>query len=291
MASGRHRVVLEFLSRLSLRFDGVPSFERGFVEMRGADLYYEALGEGEPLILLHDFLMDHRTWDPQFEALAKKYRVIRYDARGHGLSRQAGSPYRYWQDLDRLAEHLGLGRVHLMGLSLGSRTAIDFALERPERLRSLILVAPGVGGYRLQGEDYAANRQQEIAAWRKRDTAGRIEAFLRSWADGHRSPDEVDPAMREQVRRMVAGNLEGSSRPNEVPPTGAPAGERLGEIHAPTLLLAGSLALSDVHAVTDLLAGGIEGAKKVEIAGAAHMVNMERAGELNRIVLEFLAQR
>ncbi len=286
-----NRAVLEFLSRISLRFDGVPSFERGFVEVPGADLYYEALGEGEPLILLHGFLLDHRMWDPQFEALARKYRVIRYDARGHGLSRHAGAPYRHWQDLDGLGSELGLGRVHVMGLALGGSTAVDFALERGEKVRSLILLAPWLGGYRLEGEDYLANRKQEVAAWWQRDTEGRIEAFLRSWADGHRSPDEVDPAVREQVRGMVAANLRWSSRPNEAALPGPPARERLAEIQAPTLVVAGGLDLSDIHAITDLLAGQIAGAKKVEIAGAAHMANMERTGEINRIVLELLSQR
>ncbi len=286
-----NQAVLEFLSRVSLRFDGVPTFERGFVKVPGAELYYEALGEGEPLILLHRFLLDHRMWDPQFEALAVKYRVIRYDARGHGLSRHAGAPYRHWQDLDGLVEDLGLGRVHVMGLSLGGGTAVDFALERPEQVRSLITIASDLGGYRLKGEDYLANRKQEIAAWWKGDVAARIEAFQRSWTDGHRSPDEVDPAVREQVRRMVAANLRWSTRPNESSAPGAPALERLAEIHVPTLLFAGSLDMSDVHTKIDLLAGQIQGAKKVEIPGAAHMVNMEQAGELNRIVLEFLSRR
>ncbi len=286
-----NQVVLEFLSRISLRFDGVPSFERGFVKVRGAELYWEALGEGEPLILLHGFLLDHRMWDPQFEALARKYRMIRYDARGHGLSRHAGSPYRHWEDLNGLVEDLGLGRVHVMGLGLGGGTAVDFALERPEKVRSLIPIASDLGGYKRQGEDYFANRKQEIAAWRNGDVAARIEAFQRYSTDGHRSPDEVDPTMREQVRRMVAANLRVSTRPSEKPLPGAPALERLAEIHVPTLLVAGSLDMSDVHTKTGLLASQIEGAMKVEIDGAAHMVNMERADELNRIVLEFMSRR
>ena len=90
---------------------------------------------------------------------------------------------------------------------------------------------------------------------------------------------------------MVATNLRWSTRPNEKPPTGPPARDRLAEIHTPTLLVVGSHDMSDIHAITDLLAGEIEGAKKVEIAGVAHMVNLERADELNRIVLEFLSQR
>ncbi|MCP3959165.1 MAG: alpha/beta fold hydrolase [bacterium] len=285
-----NQVVLEFLSLLSLRFDGVASFERGFGKVRGAELYYESLGEGEPLILLHGRLLDHRMWDPQFEVLARKYRVIRYDARGHGLSHHAGSPYRYWEDLSGLLEDLGLEQAHVMGLSLGGGTAIDFALEQPEKVRSLIPIVPELDGYKYQGEDYLANREQEVAAWQKQDDPARIEAFQRSWTDGHRSPDEVDPALREQLRRMIAGNLRRPRRPSEEP-AGAPARERLAELHAPTLLVVGSLDLSDVHTVTGLLAGQIEGAKKVEIAGGAHMVNMEQADELNRIVLEFLSQR
>lgn len=287
-----NEAVLAFLSQISLRLDGAPSFERGFSRVRGAALYYEALGEGEPLILLHGELLDHRMWDPQFEALARKFRVIRFDARGHGLSRHYGSPYRPWEDLDALVENLGLGRVHVMGLSEGGAAAIDFALERPEKVRSLIAVSSDLKGYRLQGEDYAAKRKLEIAAWREGSIADQVEAFQRSWTDGHRTPDEVDPPVRERVRRMLAEHLRWSDRfGREKPTRGAPALERLAEIHAPTLVVTGSLDLSDVHAIAALLAEEIEGAKRVEVSGVAHMVNLEKAEELNRVVLGFLSRR
>ena len=113
-------------------------------------LYYEGAGEGEALVFLHGFTLDRRMWRPQVEHFRDRYHVITPDARGHGLSDAPLSGYsraHRVQDLAQLIDHLKIDSLHLVGLSMGGATAIGYALEHQERLKSLTLVSTGAAGY------------------------------------------------------------------------------------------------------------------------------------------------
>jgi pimeloyl-ACP methyl ester carboxylesterase len=88
--------------------------EAGFTEVNGTQLYYEALGEGHPLVLIHGGYMDRRMWDDQFYAFAEHYRVIRYDVRGFGKSELPQVPYADRQDLYDLLNYLGVEKAYLL---------------------------------------------------------------------------------------------------------------------------------------------------------------------------------
>src|SRR5947208_6867645 len=103
----------------------------GFIEVSGTSLYYEEMGEGHPLVLIHGGYMDRRMWDDQFAIFAEQYRVIRYDVRGFGKSALPTVPYADRQDLYELLTALGVQSAYLLGLSLGGVIAVDFALEHP----------------------------------------------------------------------------------------------------------------------------------------------------------------
>jgi 3-oxoadipate enol-lactonase len=78
----------------------------GFEEVSGARLYFEISGRGEPVVLVHAGIADHRMWDPQVAALASAYQVLNYDMRGFGRSGMAGGPYSHHGDLRDLLNHL-----------------------------------------------------------------------------------------------------------------------------------------------------------------------------------------
>ena len=123
--------------------------DTGRVAVDGGTLYYEARGSGPAVVLLHGGGLDLGMWDPQVEPLARSFRVIRYDARGHGRSTARMGPYSTLEDLRRLLDHLGVARAHLVGLSMGAGVALDFAINHPERVSKLALVStsgppPGV---------------------------------------------------------------------------------------------------------------------------------------------------
>jgi 3-oxoadipate enol-lactonase len=113
-------------------------------------IYYEGAGEGEALVFLHGFTLDRRMWQPQVEFFRDRYYVITPDARGHGLSDAPLSGYsrvHRVQDLAHLIDQLKIESFHLVGLSMGGSTAIGYALEHQERLKSLTLVSTGAAGY------------------------------------------------------------------------------------------------------------------------------------------------
>ncbi len=169
---------------------------------------------------------------------------------------------------------------------MGGGIAIDFTLAYPMMVDALIPVASAVGGY--VGSDTTGQQWAEIgAALAKGDLPGAVELTLRMWVDGpKRSPNQVDPTVRERVREMIAHYF---TRPQvDSQPLEPPAISRLAEIRVPTFTIVGDGDLPDVLAQADLLHRGIAGARKVVMPGLAHVLNMERPAEFNQHVLEFL---
>jgi 3-oxoadipate enol-lactonase len=264
----------------------VEKVETGYAEFGHSRIYYEIKGTGEPLVLIHGGLLDCRMWDDQFEVLAERYRVIRYDASGHGRSATPPDAYHDHEDLDALMAALSIDRAVIMGLSFGGRVAIDYALEHPDRVVAVVAAGPGLGGFRFDSEEVLEGRQELIEAWGRGEWDRVVELFQRSWTDGpYRSPEEVDPAVREKVRVMTRTGIENAAEGRTMDP---PAIDRLDELRMPTLVVVGELDMPDIHEIAELLVAANPNAEKTVIEGVAHMVNMEKPEEFNRVVLEYL---
>jgi 3-oxoadipate enol-lactonase len=267
----------------------------GFAQVNGTRLYYEMAGEGYPLVLMHGGIMDSTMWDDQFEAFAQRYRVIRYDLRGFGQSDLpfGPEPISMRGDLRALLAFLGIDRANVLGISMAGSIAIDFTLDYPDMVNTLILVAPGVNGYdydSIESEDEKAMFKEIEAAFESNDLEHAVELETCAWVDGpHRTPEQVDPQVRKRAYNM---NLQNNRRSVgiEWPATQKltpPAIERLAEIRVPTLLIIGD---GDVHeqvTLIDVLATKIPGAQKAVMQGVAHVPNMERPAEFNQLVLDF----
>lgn len=265
----------------------------GSVDLNGTKIYYEVVGDGQPLVLLHAGLTTSEMWDAQWETFAHSYRVIRYDLRGCGWSRRPPGPFSPREDLSQLLSFMGIERATLVGASLGGQLAIDFTLEHPERVAALILIGAGVSG--IQPSAFVQARSKEIDAMAANGyIAQAVELTLQLWVDGpRRSVEHVDPTLREQVRQMTTRNVERAagldqSQPLPLEP---PALSRLGEIQVPTLVVVGDQDVPDTLAAADLLARGIRGAQKAVMLGAAHLPSMEQPEQFNRLVAEFLRSR
>ncbi|HEX7315591.1 MAG TPA: alpha/beta hydrolase [Pyrinomonadaceae bacterium] len=259
---------------------------RGIAEVNGASLHFELAGEGRPLVLLHAGICDGRMWDGQFDAFAAQRRVLRYDRRGFGRTTQGAGAFTHVEDLKALLSRLNLGRVTLVGCSQGAKIALDLALERPDVVDSLVLVAPAVSGYA-----YAAPPPPQYEEIERADAAGDVERVneleLQIWVDGpRRSSGEVEQVVRELVREMNLAALNASV--GEEQPSSVEAAGRLNEVSVPTLVVVGDLDTTRTLEAADALAKGIHGARLEVIRGTAHLPNMERPEEFNRIVLEFL---
>ncbi|HRN71221.1 MAG TPA: alpha/beta hydrolase, partial [Candidatus Woesebacteria bacterium] len=98
---------------------------------------YSDIKSLETLVFLHGFSLDHRMWEPQIEEFSSKFNVLVYDLRGYGKSSMPNQNYSHYDDLFHLLNHLDIKQVHLIGLSMGGRVAIDFTLEHPEKVKTM----------------------------------------------------------------------------------------------------------------------------------------------------------
>jgi 2-hydroxy-6-oxonona-2,4-dienedioate hydrolase len=260
--------------------------QTGFADFEGARLYYEIAGDGPNLVLAHAGFVDCRMWDEQFQVFARQYRVLRYDQRGFGKSPLTPGPFSHRRDLTNLLKFLGIERAHLVGCSMGAGMLIDFTLEHPEMADSLVLVSSALSGYKFHGE-MPKPLQELTAALQKNDLDRTAELAVQIWIDGpRRTPDQVDRRVRERAREMSKTALTNLFVVQE--PLTPPAIERLNELAAPTLVIIGELDDPSIAMIGDLLSDQIQGAQRVTLPGAAHLPNLEKPGEFNQMVLDFI---
>jgi 3-oxoadipate enol-lactonase len=262
----------------------------GFINIGETQIYYEEMGKGKPLVMIHGGLLDRRMWDDQFSAFAASNRVVRYDARGHGLSKAPSGTFSHHKDLRKLLDQIKIEKAVIMGLSMGGYIAVDFALAYPERVSALILAAPGLTGYNFESEPAKKNDELINKAVQDKDLKMVVEYFQRAWTDGpNRTPEKVNPSVREKVRQMAIGSIQNWNAESREIRLEPPAIDRLTEIRVPTLVVVGDLDMPDIMEIVGLIEKNVKGAQKAIIKDTAHMVNMEKPKEFNRIILNFLS--
>lgn len=116
----------------------------------GVNLYYEEVGEGTPIVFVHEYAGDHRSWEPQMRHFGRRYRCITYAARGYTPSDVPESPQAYGQDRARedirsVLDGLGIDAAHVVGLSMGGFAALHFGFHHPDRALSLTVAGCGYG--------------------------------------------------------------------------------------------------------------------------------------------------
>ena len=262
------------------------------IDTNGIVTFYEDAGRGEPIVLVHGHAADLRLWDLQVPALvAAGYRVICYDVRGHGRSTAPPSGYT-WQnytfDLRGLLDGLTIAvpRAHVVGLSMGGGIALQFALDFPDRVLSLVLVDSTLPGFDYSPE-FAGIIEELVAAVR---AEGPRAAFERLWLahslfDGVRRFPE-----RFELIRTMALEYAAADYLDETPstPPERQAVDRLAELRAPTLVLVGELDIPDFQIIAEILAGNIAARLQV-IADSGHIPPLEQPQAFNQALLGFLS--
>ena len=258
------------------------------IQINGADFYYELAGSGPPVVLLHAGIADSRMWDLQFEAFAAAgHTVLRYDQRGYGRTVPVPGSYIPREDLRVMLKALGIERPSLVGCSMGSRTALDFALRYPDRLDRLVLTAPSVYDFRYTGPPSPLSAQIEMAELDD-DLARVNELEIQMWVDGpRRRPEQVAAWVRELALEMNGLALANEGIGREEPP---PAVEgRLLTLRPPVLVVVGEEDTHRTRATADWLLRQMPAARRVDLPDAGHLPNMEQAAGYNAAVLGFLA--
>ncbi len=242
------------------------------------DLWYDETGDGPPLVLLHEGVVDSRIWEPVVPLLAERHRVIRYDQRGFGRSPMPNGPYSVVDDLISVLDAAGVERAALAGASRGGNIALTAAVERPERVSALILLGSALPGAQLN-VDWTPD---QIGRWEQAeagdDWAAMAELDMEAWA-----PMGADA----ELRAMFLENAVGSN--SEDPATDEPVADRVSGITAPTLVVTAGRDVRGINEIGDRLARDIPGARSAVIEEADHMMPWRAPEELSQLTLDFLS--
>ena len=243
-------------------------------------LWYDRTGAGEPVVLLHEGVVDSRSWAPVVPALAEQFEVVTYDQRAYGRSDGWNGPYSQVDDLTGVLDELGIAQAALVGASRGGRIALDTALSQPARVTKLALVAAGLAGHPLNVEVTPEQEARWDAAEADGDMATLAEIDLEVWA-----PLGAD----EELRRLFHDNVEASNASDPAVPVEPPAAARLGEVWIPVLVVTGDHDVPGINEIGDVLEREIEGAQRVVIPKADHMIAWRAPEQLSAALIAFLA--
>lgn len=180
------------------------SARQGLLSLEDARLFYEVVGSGEPIVIVHGGPgLDHRYLQPGLDALATRHTLIYYDQRGTGRSaaelvESVINFDAFVEDIDALRETLGYERISVLGHSFGSLIALEYTRRYPDRTRALILMSPVEPGSRYREE--TARRQEERASAELREE---MEELRRSEAFAARDPATLSRFYRLAFRPVV----------------------------------------------------------------------------------------
>jgi 3-oxoadipate enol-lactonase len=251
------------------------------------EVSHELLGpDGAPVVVLSCSLGTDRTmWDPQLPALAERYRVLRYDLRGHGVSPAPASPYAIsdlGQDLLALLDRLEIERAALCGASIGAMTSIWVAARAPERVRRMVLCCTSARFGPEASRTYRGRAELVLEQGVEPVADGALERWF-------------TPAFRQAQPELMARIRQGLTSTSSQGYAGCCAALAaldlrgdLGSVDAPTLVIA---AAQDPATPSDhgrLIADGIPDARFELIDGAAHLASIEKAEQVTPLIREFI---
>lgn len=262
-----------------------------FITCLDNQIYYETVGEGEPIVLAHGGYLDSRMWDDQFIFFANKgYKVIRFDSYAHGKTIDGNNTPFLHEIVQTLMDSLSIKKANFIGLSMGGVTLIECALECPQYIKKMILVSTGINGYEW-GKDklFLPNLMKQLECINNQDTLGAAEAFLKSWTDGpYRKPEDISTEIREKNKQIILERFRIHGLRKNALQSYPKAITRYTEISCPTLIVLGEKDMPSIHEISKMLNEGISGSKLLTIPESAHMVNMEFPEMFNQKILEFI---
>ena len=247
---------------------------------------FDTGGGGEPVVLAHAIGCDARMWERLVPVLRDRFRVLAFDARGHGGSAVTPRPYTLAglaADFVRALDARGIERAHWVGLSMGGMIGQAFALHHPARLMRLVL-ANTTSGYGPDGPKMWEARAKAV-------TEGGMAAIKdlvmqRYFSEEFRAahPEVVEKTGKRFLEVPVEGYAGCCDAIRDLDFT-----DRLGQINARTLVIAGEKDAGTPVAMSEAIAARIPGARLAVIPGAAHLSAVEKPDEFNALVRQFLA--
>jgi 3-oxoadipate enol-lactonase len=249
------------------------------------NVFYEKRGEGEPVLLIHGLGSSTEDWDPQVEALDGAFTVITYDVRGHGKTSKPGGKYtvpQFAEDAAKLIRHLGLGPMHVIGLSMGGMIGFQLTVDHPELVRSLIIVNSGPEMIlRSWKEKLSIVQRRLIVRMMGMRKMGEVLA-------GRLLPAPEHGALRATFAERWARNDKSAYLRALSALVGWSVMARLPAIACPVLVVSGDLDYTPVAWKRDYTAR-MPHASLIVIPDARHMMTVERPAPSHDAIIPFLS--
>jgi pimeloyl-ACP methyl ester carboxylesterase len=261
----------------------------------GVDLHYIEAGEGTPLLFVHEFAGDARSWEPQMRFFARRYRCIAFHARGYPPSSVPTSPTSYSQDratddIAAVIKALKLAPAHVVGLSMGAFATLHLGLRHPHLARSLTAAGVGYGA----SPDKRAQFQAEIDGSVAKLRAGGIEKFATIYAHGPTRLvfEEKDPrGFAEFEAQMAEHSTEGSALTmlgvQRERPSLFELEAQFRKLKLPTLVIAGDEDDPTLEPAL-YLKRTITSSALLVMPKCGHTMNLEDPDAFNRALLDFI---
>lgn len=260
-------------------------------------LHYEEVGQGTPILFVHEFAGDHRSWEPQLREFGKRCRCIAYAFRGYTPSDvpASGEAYSYlhvMHDAVAVLDHLKIDAAHLVGLSMGGYTTLQVALNHPARVRSMTLAGTGSGSERAYTEPFHKNSRDLALVFEREGSA----AVAKTYGNGPaRMPFLLkDPrGFAEFAKRLAEHDAQGSAHMSRGFQGARPSlydfEKEIRKLNIPALIVVGD---EDDRCIEPslFLKSTIAASGLVMFPKTGHLVNLEEPDLFNRVVGDFLTR-
>jgi pimeloyl-ACP methyl ester carboxylesterase len=260
----------------------------------GVRLYCEETGSGEPVVFVHEFAGDCRSWEAQLRYFGRFYRAIAYNARGYPPSDVPAALERYSQaraadDIAAVLAGLGLAKAHVVGLSMGGFATLHFGIRHAAQARSLVIAGCGYGAAAAERATFQA-ASEAVAARIERDGWPEVAKTYAVGAARVQFQNKDRRGWEEFAERLAAHSALGSAMTLRGVQARRPSlwdlTAEMQRIAAPTLIVTGdedeSCLLPGILMKRSIPAAGL-----VVMPKAGHLVNLEDPDLFNRTLLEF----
>lgn len=264
-----------------------------YYDIDDASYYFEIEGHGTPIVLLHGFTGSSETWAPFVDHLKDEYQLITVDLPGHGKTRThtPRTMERCCSDLAQLLDNLHVTHFHLIGYSMGGRTALSFAMRYPEKLKTLILESASPGLKLKEDREHRMINDHKLAE--KIETEG-IRSFTDFWENIplFHTQKNLPDSVKEKIRReRLNQNESGLSESLRYMGTGVQPSwwERLGSLLIPVLLIVGEHDLKFVK-INEEMKNLFPFAELKRVEDAGHAIHIEKPDIFKKLVSSFIKE-
>jgi len=269
----------------------VPALAAGqsrMLNVGDASIRYEVTGQGPAIVFVHGWAQDLSIWDEQARAFAPQYRVLRFDRRGFGESTGYADQSADPADLLALLDSLGIPNAHIVGLSAGARTALEFAAAYPTRVNSIVYYGGGPmpGFPAMPNGPSPRSLFSEMARLHGIDSVRRFVLGSPLFWDPPNRPDLVERKRRAMAAYAGRDLLDPRPESGKVPRV---RWGQLAELKVPTLIVNGDHDIPDFLIVADSMVRQMPNVRRVVIKDGGHGAHFAQPEQFNAALLGFFA--